>query len=237
MTRLLTVHKFVMYLVLIAFTAGCTSTGVIGTNQTTIDPNSSVVAFSVNTGKLLEYETPIRPAQLRINYGTESVLIRLSAGKTGLQRILLEVPAQTVTITNFELVAGAGLFSDHYLTDDVQDTELTQGEITYLGRIEIEDIKFEENADGSPGEPIAVKLVFSDALEDDQVAWEQQYKLFQNRAPDQQAVGSWVGSDYLDLWHKKWNQGYVQDDTWRPATGGKRPPDRGPRDMGPGSSH
>jgi len=233
MTRLLTAHKFVMYLVLFAFTAGCTSTGVIGSNQASIDPNSSAVAFSVNTGKLLEYETPIRPVRLHLNYGTESISIRLSAGKTGLQRILLEVPAQAVTITNFELVVGAGLFSDNYLTEDVQVMDLTQGEITYLGRLEIEDIKFEENADGSPGEPFAVKLVFSDALEDDQVAWEQQYKLFQNRALDQQVVGNWAGSDYLDLWPKKWNQGYVQDDTWRPATGGKRPTQLGPKDTGP----
>ncbi len=233
MTRLLTAHKFVMYLVLIAFTAGCTSTGVIGSNQASIDPNYSVVAFSVNTGKLSEYETPIRPVRLHINYGSESISIRLSSGKTGLQRILLEVPAQAVTITNLELVAGTGLFSDNYLTGDFQDMELTQGEITYLGRIEIEDIKFKENADGSLGDPITVKLVIADALEDDQLAWEQQYKLFKNRIPIQQVVEHRAGRDYLNLWRKEWNQGYVQDDTWRPATGGKRLPMRGPKDSGP----
>jgi hypothetical protein len=92
------------------FLAGCISTGVIDSNQATIDPNSSVVAFSVNTGKLLEYETPIRPVRLNIYYGGEWVSIRLSDGKTGLQRILLDVPAQTVSFTQFELVAGASTF-------------------------------------------------------------------------------------------------------------------------------
>lgn len=190
-------------IVLMTIFAGCSSTGVIDSNQETIDPNSSVVAFSVNTARLLEYETPIRPVKLHMYYGAESVSIRLSDGKSGLQRILLEVPAQAVSFIEFELVAGAGIFPDHYLTSGVQVMELTQGEITYLGRIEIEDIKFEENADGSLGVPITVKLVFADALEDDQFAWEQQYKLFQNRVPNQQVVGNWAGRDYLNLWPKE----------------------------------
>lgn len=214
-------------IVLMTISAGCTSTGVIDSNQATIDPNSSVVAFSVNTSKLLEYETPIRPVRLHINYGTESVSIRLSDGKTGLQRILLEVPAQAVLFTQFELVAGAGFFLDHYVTGDVQVMQLTQGEITYLGRIEIEDIKFEENADGSLGKPIAVKLVFSDALEDDQFAWEQQYKLFQNRVPNQQVVGNWAGRDYLNLGRKEWTKIYYGQNNREGV------PMRGPRDTGP----
>jgi len=192
------------------FLAGCASTGAIDPNQVIIDPNSSVVAFSVKTGKLLEYETPIRPVQLHLRYGSESVSIRLSDGKTGLQRILLEVPAQAVLFGQFELVAGTGIFSDHYRTSDVQRMELTLGEITYLGRIEIEDVEFEENEDGSIGNPSAVKLVFADALEDDLIAWEQRYQLFQNRVPSQQVVGNWAGRNYLNLWPKKWPKIYSQ---------------------------
>ena len=215
------------------FLAGCTSTGVIDSNQATIEPDSSVIAFSVNTGKLLEYETPIRPVRLHIYYAGEWVSIRLSDGKTGLQRILLEVPAQAVSFTQLDLVAGAGIFSDHYVTGDVQVAELTYGEITYLGRIEIEDIKFEENADGSLGKPIAVKLVFSDALEDDQLAWQQQYKLFQNRVPNQQVVGNWAGRDYLNLGRKQWSKGYAQKNTGRPGySGGERTHMQGPKDVG-----
>ena len=225
--------RIVNCIVLMTITAGCTSTGVIDSNQATIDPNSSVVAFSVNTGKLLEYETPIRPVRLHIYYGTESVSIRLSDGKTGLQRILLDVPAPAVSFTQFELVAGAGIFPDHYLTSGVQVMELMQGEITYLGRIEIEDIKFEKNADGSLGKPITVKLVFADALEDDQFAWEQQYKLFQNRVPNQQVVGNWAGREYLNLWRKEWTNTYTQNNKRWPGNSGEGAPKRGPRDTGP----
>jgi len=212
------------------FLAGCANNGVIDSDQATIDPYSSVVAFSVNTGELLDYATPIRPARLRIYYAGETVSIRLSDGKTGLQRILLDVPAQAVSFTQFELIAGASIFSDHYVTGDVQIMELEQGEITYLGRIEIEDIEFEENADGSLGEPIAVKLVFSDALEDDQFAWEQEYKLFQNQVPNQQVVGNWAGQDYLNLGPKSWSKSYPQN-VRRPSYGRERT--HGPRDMGP----
>ena len=209
------------------FLAGCASTGAIDPNQVIIDPNSSVVAFSVKTGKLLEYETPIRPVQLHLRYGSESVSIRLSDGKTGLQRILLEVPAQAISFTQFELVAGAGFFSDHYVTGGVQVMELTPGEITYLGRIEIEDIKFKENADGSLGKPIAVELVFADALDDDQFAWEQQYKLFQNRVPNQQVVGNWAGRDYLNLGRKSWRNSYPQNISSRLGNGSERTPSMG----------
>jgi hypothetical protein len=143
------------------------------------------------------------------------------------------VPAQAVSFTQFELVAGASIFSDHYVTGDVQVMDLKQGEITYLGRIEIEDIEFEENADGSLGEPIAVKLVFSDALEDDQFAWEQEYKLFQNRVPNQQVVRNWAGRDYLNLGRKQWNKGYAQKNTGRPGySGGERTHMQGPKDVG-----
>ena len=225
--------RIVYCFVLLTITAGCTTTGVIDPKQTTIDPNSSVVAFSVNTRKLSEYATPIRPRQLHLQYGTELVPIRLSEGKAGLQRILLEVPAQAVLFSQFELVAGTGIFSDHYLIDDGQPMELTQGEITYLGRIEIEDVEFNENTDGSLGEPNAVKLVFSDAFEDDQFAWEQQYKLFQNRVPNQQVVGNWAGQDYLDLGPKEWSNSSTQNNRGRPGYGIERPPMRGPSDTGP----
>ena len=196
--------RIVYCFVLLTITAGCSTTAVVDPKQTTIDPNSSVVAFSINTRKLSEYATPIRPKQLHLLYGAESIPIRLSGGKTGIQRILLEVPAQAVLFSQLELVAGTGIFSKHYLIDDGQRIELTPGEITYLGRIEIEDVKFEENDDGSPGEPSAVKLVFADALDEDQFAWEQQYKIFQNRVPNQQIVGNWAGGDYLALWIKEW---------------------------------
>lgn len=224
--------RILNFFFLMMIAAGCTSTGVIDPNQASIDPNSSVVAFSVKTAKLSEYETRIRPVRLQMLYGGESVSVRLSNDKTGVQRILIEVPAKAVVFSQFELVAGDGFFADRYRTGQGQPINLTQGEITYLGRIEIEDIEFYERADGSLGRPVAVKLVFADALEDDQIAWEQRYRLFQNREPNQQIVGNWTGLEYSDLWikEKEWAKSRSIDGWTQEYTGGPRPPtERAPR--------
>jgi len=186
------------------FLAGCAGIGEIDPNQATIDPNSSVVAFSVDTSKRWEHELSIRPVRLHIQYGAETVSIPLSDGKTGLQRFLLEVPAKGVLLSQVELKARKSIISKRFRTGGRQLVKLSQGEITYLGRLEIADVKFEENADGSHGKPIAIKLVFADELEDDQIVWEQQYRLFQNRVPNQQIVGNWAGQDGLEEWIKLW---------------------------------
>jgi hypothetical protein len=137
-----------------------------------------------------------------------------------------------MTISRLELVAGAGIFSKHYVTGDVQFVDLTEGEITYLGRIEIEDVEFKVKTDGSLGDPIGVKLVFVDALEDDQFAWEQQYKLFQNRVPNPQVVGNWAGRDYVILGRKVWTRTYSTNPSIGYGTGSGKAPSMG-SDSGP----
>ena len=201
------------------FIAGCAGTGTVDFDESTIAPDSSVIAFSVNTGKLTQYEMPIRPARLHIYYAGESESIRLSKGNSGLQRILLEVPAQSISFMHLELVTGAGLLTDHYVTGNVQFLELTQGEINYLGRITIEDVEFGADVDGAGLEPKAVKLVFSDAFEDDQSVWKEQYDLFQNRVPIQQVVGTWAGEEYLYLERKSWTKNNPID-IWVPSAHG-----------------
>ena len=68
-----------------------------------------------------------------------------------------------------------------------------------MGRIEIEAVRFEENADNASSKPIAIKLVFSDALEDDLLAWKQEYKLFQDRRPHQRIVGNWGEREFVPV--------------------------------------
>lgn len=219
--------------------AGCVHAGKIDPEQTSIDPNSSVVAFSVSTSKLEGYGTLIRPVRLHVLYDDESASIRLGNKNTGVQRVLLEVPANTILFSQVELVVGDGMYSNRYLTAQGHTMDLTPGEVTYAGRIEVEDIEFEEYIDGSLGRPITVKLVFADAFVDDQNAWEQQYKLFQNRVPDRQVAGAWGGRDYLDLMLKDWSDQYARDAMTRAIDGMMQEPVRVPvREAvgGPGSS-
>lgn len=186
---------------LIAFTAGCTGLSQIKPSQATISPESSVVAFSVNTSRLLEYDMPMRAARLHLISNEVWDKIRLSEGETGLQRFLIGVPTQSIILYQFDL-AVIHSFSYLYGTKGVGPRiQLTPGKITYLGRLEIEDIQLEENDDRTRGWPIAVNVVFSDALEDDLSAWKQEYKLFQNRLPVKRIVGNWGELEYIPVFY------------------------------------
>lgn len=211
----------------IVFLAGCTSTAIVDYKQATIAPDSSVVAFSVNTGKLLQYDPSIRPVELEIYFAGEWTAFPLTNQKDGIQRFLLEIPDQAVSFSRLELQTGAGLFSDFFVTDGPQRVEVTMGEITYLGRLVITDIEFEKRADGSFGQPDAVQLVFADAFESDQAAWEQQYALFQNKVPDQLVVGHWAGKDYVNVSPKSWNRSTSHSFTMEHGGGNARVPRMG----------
>jgi len=175
-------------------------------SQETIDPASSVVAFSVNTRKareseLREYGRSFGAARLYLKRGGT---IRFEEGETGLQRFLFEVSAQTIELGQFALTKGASDYSPflYGTTVDGPQIQLTPGEITYLGRIEIEDIQFEDNP---YSRPMAIKLIFSDAFEDDLLAWRQEYKIFQNRLPEKRIVASWGELEYVPVSVIQWS--------------------------------
>lgn len=213
---------------LIAISAGCTTNELIHPDQATIGPDSSVIAFSVNTTTLSKHDAWIRPSGIQIRYGDEFVAIDLSQRQTGVRRVLLEVPATTVMFSEFEVESGTGIYWSRYQTGYSQPLALTHGEITYLGRIEIEDAKFAEDAGGSRAHPYAVKLVFSDALQDDLNVWQQEYEIFQNRLPVGKLVAKWTGQDYLDLWRKRFSNSFYESYLERALDGNEGDPIRGP---------
>ena len=208
--------------------AGCTATGLIDPVQTTINPGSAVIAFSVDTSKISDEDAWIRPKQLQLRYGTESITVRLHKPESGAQRVLLEVPAQAISLNGFEIDAGTGIFWNRYRTGSGQAFNLSQGEITYVGRIEIEKVYFEEDVDKEKGRPNGIRLVFSDALEEDLVAWKQQYKIFEGRNPVAEIVGDWGGSEFLDLWIRESATASSSSYRWRTLDSLVDDPMRGP---------
>ena len=186
-------------LALVMAAAGCATAGKVSPGQESIAPDSAVVAFSVNTESLFQHETYIRPSRIELRYGDKFITIDINDNKTGNERYLLELPASEISFEWFQLVAGRGIFWSRYRTAFAHNLKLVSGEINYLGRLEINDISFDAYADGPPGTPVEVQLVFTDALEDDLPAWEKDYKLFQGRTPDQRIVGNWGGQEYLYL--------------------------------------
>ena len=189
--------------------SGCSGLklNVIKPNQATIDPKSSVVVFSVNTSTLQGCDRLVRPRQLSVASVNAVARIQLSEGKSGLQRYVIEVPTpgQTVVFNYFAVAVGReflGSGSELFRTiGGSPRVQLTPGAITYVGRLEVEEIQFEVGTDKFPCIPTAIKLVFSDALEDDLLALKDEYKLLQNRITKQHIVGYWAPSEseYLPL--------------------------------------
>ena len=183
-----------------AFVAGCAATEIIDPTQEAIGPDSGVIAFSVDTTRLSKEKSWIRPIGLEVEYGEKSVEVSVEKGNGEIHRFLLELPTQVYMFSEFEVESGAGIFWTRYRTGYSQPWKLTQGEITYLGRIVIEDVLFSEEKDGPLFRPYAVKLVFTDKLEDDLPAWRAQYELFRNPPPVRKAVTNWTAQEYLELW-------------------------------------
>ena len=215
-----------MYLVLIS--AGCTTRAMILPDQSAIAPDSSVLAFSVNTGTTSKDRAWIRPTGINVQFGDETVSIDLDDRKSGVQRVLMEVPTTTVMFSGFEVESGAGIYWSRYQTGYSQPMTLPQGEITYLGRIEIEDARFAETAGGSRVQPYAVKLVFTDALADDLPAWRQEYQIFDTLSSVGTFAVNWTGQDYLDLWRKRSSSYYTDSYLERALEGIEGAPVRGP---------
>ena len=213
---------------LAAFVAGCAATEIVDPAQEAIRPDSGVIAFSVDTSRLTKSDSWIRPVGLEIEYGEESVEVSLDKDKGELKRVLLELPAQAFMFSEFEVESGAGIYWSRYGTGYSQPLRLAQGEITYLGRIAVEDALFSEEKDGPLYRPYAVKLVFTDELEDDLPAWRQQYELFRNPLPVRNSIANWTGQDYLDLSIKRSSGRATESFLRRAMDGGSGDLTRGP---------
>lgn len=210
-------------------TAGCAARGLVEPDETIINPDTGVIAFSVDTRKMTNDDDAwVRPKLLHLGYLDESVAIRLSDRNTGTQRILFEVPAQSVSFDAFELDSGTGIFWNRYRIESRQSIQLTPGEITYVGRIEIEELFYLNDADRARGKPIGVRLAFTDALEDDLAAWKEQYDLFRDAVPEESIVGDWSGSEYLDLWIRESSTTSSSTYRWRAIDSLASDPMRGP---------
>jgi hypothetical protein len=211
-----------------AFVAGCAATEIIDPTQEAISPDAGVIAFSIDTSRLTKDESWIRPLGLEVEYGKDSVEVSVEGGDSRIHRFLLELPAQVFMFSEFEVESGAGIFWSRYRTGYSQPWRLAHGEITYLGRIEIEDVLISEEKEGPLFRPYAVKLVFTDKLEDDLPAWREHYELFRNSPPVRKAVTNWTGQDYLELWIKRSYGTMLDSFIKRARDGGEEPAVRGP---------
>ena len=205
----------------------CAGTGQLDSRQAAVAPGTSVVAFSVDTRKLEKDDSWARPVEIHLRFGDGSASFSLSDRK-GPQRILFEVPGDAITIDQFEMEAGAGIFWRRYGTLLDENLVLVPGKVNYLGRLTVEDVQFEP-VDDSRVRPIGAKLVFADAMADDLAAWKGQYEIFRNMNPERQVIGYLAGEGYLAVWARDGSNNYAQDLAERAFDGSVYEPQRGPR--------
>lgn len=178
---------------------GCAEVRLVEPAHVTIDPQSCVVAFSVNTRTLegsaiKKYGGRFRASHLYLK-GYET--IRLSDGENGLQLFVLEPPTEVLEFGQFSLARGG--YNKQYQFETVAAgprIKLNPGEITYLGRLEIQDIQFEKHTKGVTDTPIAIKLEFRDASKDDFPVLQEQYGIFRDRIAVKQIIGRWGELEY-----------------------------------------
>ena len=191
--------RIALLLCLLPLLGGCVSVQTVEPAQVTIEPSSYVVAFSVNTSTLIrsaikEYGGRFRASHLYLKgYDT----VHLSAGESGSQLFVFQPSAQVLGFGQFFVARGGTNNQYHFGTiSDGPRINLTAGEITYLGRLEIEDIQFKKSANWTTDTPIAVRLVFKDASEEDFPALQQQYEIFRDKNAVKQIPRRWGDLDY-----------------------------------------
>ena len=157
------------------------------------------MAFSVNTSTMegsavKEYGARFRASHLSLKgYGT----IRIADGDSGLKTLVLEPAGEALEFGRFSLSRdGAGKQYEFETIAAGPRIKLTPGAITYLGRLEIEDIQFQKRANWTTDTPSGIKLQFRDASEDDFRFMQDQYEIFRDRTVVKQIIGRWGELEY-----------------------------------------
>jgi len=183
-------------LIIVSFT-GCAGASKISRNQVHIESDSAVVAFSVTTSNLPQYELDIRPMQFTLSDtpNADSIIYMLRPDSDGVQNFVYEISGPSVTLDDFQF------HIDRRYATSVAGPKLSlaSGEITYLGRLEIQDVQFAENSTDAIVKLVAIKMAFTDESESDFVIWEKQYKLFKKMKPQIHIVEKWGDSEYTPV--------------------------------------
>lgn len=186
-------------LCLLLFLGGCAGGRLVEPAHASVVPKSRIVAFSVNTSTLKGNEIKKYGGRFWASHfslrGYET--FRLSDSDSGRQLFVLEPTTDILQFGQFSLARGGSSKKYHFETvASGPRIKLAPGEIAYLGRLEIEDIKFEKRDNWTTDTPTAIKLVFRDASEDDLAVLQEKYEVFQGRTAVKQIIGRWGGVEY-----------------------------------------
>ena len=206
--------SLVMMLGAMILVSGCAPVAAVKTDAQEVNPNTAVVAFSVRTSALTQFDEMLTPSRVLFS-GTDSRVMvgsRLETDESGVAYVLYEIPESGVVFN--ELIFG--IRPGFKTTMPGPEIPLTRGEITYLGRLEVQDFKFELSEDSTTYTPTHVKLAFTDKSADDMAAFTSRYAMFSAQNTRQDILKSWSNFEFVPLAPQVRGTNRVQDATRSP---------------------
>lgn len=186
--------------------SGCVGSGLdqVKSDMTSINPDKAIVMFSIDTEESVEGQN-LGLLWLTANGEYQRGSIRQTPSDGPLQRFILEVPGNFVVFDTISIKYGR----DWWIAGGSRKVELTTGKLTYVGRIEIQDIQYEKNfsrsTSGESGEskwpsiPVSIRIGFIDQSESDLTALKLKYSIFEEYAVSKDIPQNWGQHTYMPL--------------------------------------
>ena len=186
--------------------SGCAATGLHKAPQdlSSIDPNKAIVIFSFMTRESVDEQS------LELSWLDENGVFQFSSVKHKPSNDPAHVFALEISGNRLDLKAmKIKIGREWWHTTEQKELELVTGRVTYIGRIEIQDIRlvdgFAMDVNRMTGgrdeasEPSSVRLGFSDQRESDLASLKTKYSLLDEQAVVMQIPHEWGGDTFVAL--------------------------------------
>ena len=193
-------------LVIVAGLCGCAATGLrlAPQDMTSIDPDKAIVIFSVAAAEFVE-EQNLELSWMGENGARQFGSIKQKPSSDPVRIFALEIPGDRLALRTMKIKVD----SEWWQTTEQKELELVMGQVTYAGRIELQDIRFfevfEGRANRKTGErkkalrPDSVKFVFSDQSESDLSNLRTEYSLLDGQTVARRIPQEWGHRSHVAL--------------------------------------
>jgi len=193
-------------LVIMVGLSGCAATGLDRAPQdmSNIDPDKAIVIFSVLAAESVE-EQSLELSWMGISGKIQFGNVKQKPSSNPLRIYAVEIPGDRLVLKTMKINIGG----EWWQTTGQKELELVTGQVTYIGRIKIQDIRFVEVLEGGfftrPSKrkkvlrPYSVKLGFSDHSESDLKFLRTEYDLMDGQTITSQIPQKWGTGSHLTL--------------------------------------
>ena len=175
-------------------TGGCSTAKTFEKLETTIDQDSYVLAFSLDTSALEEGDWPFELAMLDTGIGS----VRWVTGSNSrIGMFVLKVPEASLSLGDLLFTKREGGNLRLYKsTEEGPTVQLEKGSVIYLGSLVVDEI----HRDKEMSTPVALDVRIVDSWEKDGLAWKSTFAVFQAHDPIRQIAARWGNSEEIELY-------------------------------------